>query len=191
MITQAEQDCLRKFQRVCAQLQECRFVRTLSSIDHSITIDQDPSKCRVPVYDKDDFRAFATHFRKLDSEGEPTYFFKILKIISRYSGPDVQSALSEIRKLVVEEQVRPMLGISFGINGAEEEFSPKRIRNAIFNGEIFHSADDVEVDRNTVAHFEPFAMASFLRYAMFMVNYSTHICGSQTLTELISVTPSG
>jgi hypothetical protein len=170
MPTELELSMLRQFCAVCDEICECRLIRTLNDQDHSITISRNPAENRLPHYDKDDFRSFATLFRKIDANDEPTNIYKIIKILQRYSKPEEHYTFKEIKALLHEEAEHPAIAIAIGPPGAEEPFSPRKIRNVIFNGRIFHTAPDVQDSLSRILDFEPFAAVEFLRYASIVVN---------------------
>jgi hypothetical protein len=171
--TEYEDRTLRHFCMICDELQACRFTRRMFEGPHTFHASIDPDQCSVPHYDRDDFRSFATLFRKLDADGEPTNIFKVMNILKRYVPREDHARFNDVKKLLITEAERPMTVMAIGPAGAEETFTPKRIRNVIFNGQIFHTDPTMQEGVAKLMDFEPFAIVSFICYAVPLVSAAT------------------
>src|SRR5688572_22730188 len=90
---------LRKFRRICEEISACGFIRDLPKQEHKLTVEHLPdgtSRTTYPQYDKDDFLAFLTHFRKLVAQGEATNVRRVLNIIGKYADEIERTALKGI-----------------------------------------------------------------------------------------------
>jgi hypothetical protein len=173
-----ELGALRKFRKICDEVTSCRFVKNLQIQDHSFTSENLPDgsvRNRYPNYDKDDFLAFLTHYRKLVADKEPTNIFKVLKIIARYATDEERASLKEIRRMLVAEAKHPPSQIAIGLPGNETAYTPEQIENVVFNAQVFHSNDDLQNDLQKLLDFEPFTKMVFLRYATIVVNQAWQI----------------
>jgi hypothetical protein len=164
---------LQKFRGVCESIKSCRFMRDLPKQQRTFTIENLPDgSCRstYPKYDTDDFLAFLTHFRKLVADKEPTNIFKILKLVARYATQDEQGVLKKIRKQLEAEADSPPLQLAIGPPGQETRYSPKQIEKVIFNGQVFHTDDELQADLRRILDYEPLVKMAFLRYATIVVD---------------------
>src|SRR5437870_4770733 len=78
---------LRKFAQVCEDTSTCRFIRDLPKQKQTFVMDKQPDGTYLstyPTYDKDDFLAFLTHFRKLVAKSESTNIFGVMNLMGRY-----------------------------------------------------------------------------------------------------------
>jgi hypothetical protein len=186
VLTEQDKLALRQFYELCDEIQDCRFIRGVNEQDHTITIDRDPTKIRLPYYDKDDFRSFATLFRKLLAKGEPTQIFRIMKILKQFAPSDQKQSFVRIKALLKHEAEHPPFLISIGTDDNEEPYTPRRICDILFNGSIFHSDPALQDDLAKVLDYQPFAMAAFLRYACIVVNTATAYTGNIRHYKLIA-----
>ena len=174
----AELTTIKRFQSVCEAIMACRFVREFDKQEHTFTVRKLPDgtfENIYPVYDEDDFLAFLTHYRKLVANKESTNVFKILKVISRYASSDERQQLKEIRKLLVAEAKHPPMQMAIGPPGQETTFTPEAIQNLIFNGKVFHAAEELQGDLRQILEFDPLTTMTFLRYATTVVNNCWHL----------------
>jgi len=168
---------LRKFCKVVDEIHDCRFIRRVKVQDHSITIDRDPSLNQIPHYDRDEFRSFATLFRKLIANREPTQLFKVMKIMKRFAPADKKDSFKEIKAELHREAEHPSLALAIGLPGAEVPYTPKKICDIFFNGMIFHTDPKLQDDLAKILDFEPIVMAAFLRYSTIVINVATQYTG--------------
>ena len=171
---------LRKFSQVCEDIESCRFIRDLPKQDHTFTVENLPdggSRCTYPQYDKDDFFAFLTHFRKLVANNERTNIFVVLKLIGRYATDEERASLKEIRRMLVAEAKTPPLQMAIGTPGNEVTYTPHQIENIIFNGQVFHSDDELQDDLKKLLDSDPLATMMFLRYATILASQASQISG--------------
>jgi len=157
-----------KFWQVCEDISTCRFIRDLPKQKQKFTIERQPDgTCRstYPNYDKDDFLAYLTHFRKLVAEGETTNIFRILKLIAKYATDSERITLKGIRKNLVAEATAPAIQIAIGTPGNETSYTPKQIENILFNAQVFHTDDSLQGDLRKILDFAPLTKMAFLAYA--------------------------
>ncbi len=173
MLTDETRDALRQFCKVIDEIHACRFIKQAKTQDHTITISRIPSVNRVPQYDRDDFRSFATLFRKLVANREPTQLFRIMNIIKPFCPVEHQGSFKEIKAELNREAEQPPIGIAIGRMGEEINYTPKFICDVFFNGMIFHSDPHLQDDVARILDFEPFVMVAFLRYTSIVVNVAT------------------
>lgn len=176
--SQDEVTALRRFGEICEEIMSCRFVRDLPKQPHTFTIENLPdgtSRSRYPEYDKDDFLAFLTHFRKLVASKERTNIFSVVKIIGKYASDEERAALKRIRRLLVSEATNPPLQMAIGTPGNETSYTPHQVENIIFNAQVFHSDTDLQDDLRALIDFEPFTKLVFLRYASILVRQAWQI----------------
>jgi hypothetical protein len=169
---------LRKFSRICDDITTCRFVRDLPKQEHTFTVENLPdgsSRATYPEYDRDDFLAFLTHFRKLVAQKESTNIFVVLKLIGRYATDEERLVLKKVRKTLDAEATNPPLQMAIGPPGEEVAYTPKQIENVIFNGQVFHSADELQDDLRKLLDFDPFTKMMFLRYATILVKHAGRV----------------
>ena len=173
MANDQEVTALRQFCKVVDDLYDCRFIQRAKVQDHTITIDRDPSKNRLPNYDPDEFRSFATLFRKLVADREPTQLFRVMKILKRYAPDDQKHTFRNIKAELNHLAEHPPIGIAIGTDGAEVPYSPKRICDVLFNGLIFHTDRELQDDVARILGYQPIVMAAFLQYSCAVVNVAT------------------
>lgn len=169
---------LRRFREICEEITSCRFIRDLPKQQHSFAIETLPdgtSRSRYPQYDKDDFLAFLTHFRKLVATKESTNIFFILKIIGKYATDEERAALKGIKRMLVSEAKNPPLQMAIGTPGNETSYTPHQIENIIFNAQVFHSDEELQDDLRKLLDFDPFTKLVFLRYATILVSQAWQI----------------
>jgi len=140
---------------------------------HSFHFSKVPGESSVPHYDKDDFRSFATLFRKIDSDGERTNIFKVMKILKRYASENERGSFDRIKAQLRHEAEHPTVAVVVGTTEAKESLSPRKIRNIIFNGQIFHSDPALQDSLSQILKFEPFVMVAFVCYAIVLVDVAT------------------
>lgn len=173
MLTEQEDSDLRQFCKIVDDINDCRFYRQLKEQDLTIHIDfVDQSKSRFPQFDSDDFRSFATLFRKLIADGETTTLNRALKIAKRFAPAGAKGFDKRIKDQLRQEAENPPLALAIGPPGAEVSYAPKRICDVFFNGMIFHSDHDKQDDLAKILDFEPHTMTAFLRYACLVVKVS-------------------
>jgi hypothetical protein len=172
VITEAEESTLRQFCKVVDEIHECRFMKRAQTQNHNITVDRDPSKNHIPHYDMDEFRSFATLFRKLVSNGEPAHLFRVMNIIKRYAPADVQHTFKDIKRELNREADHPFIQIAIGKPDEEVPYTPRKICDVLFNGVVFHNDLTLRDDVERVLEYQPMIMASFLRYACCVINIS-------------------
>jgi hypothetical protein len=176
--SQDEAAVLRRFREICEEITSCRFVCDLPKQQHTFTIESLPdgtSRSRYPQYDKDDFLAFLTHFRKLVANKESTNIFVVLKIIGKYATDEERVALKGIRRILVSEANNPPLQMAIGTPGNETAYTPHQIENIIFNAQVFHSDQELQGDLRKLLDFDPFTKMVFLRYATILVSQAWQI----------------
>lgn len=173
MASELESTILRQFCKVVDDLHDCRFIKRAKVQDHTITIDRDPTKNRLPYYDRDEFRSFATLFRKLLANREPTQIYKVMKIIKRYTPQKHHESFKRVKKDLNQLAINPPIAVAIGTTGNETPYTPQRICDALFNGLIFHTDPKLQDDVARILDYEPFVMAAFLQYATAVVNVST------------------
>jgi hypothetical protein len=173
MLSDQEESALRQFCTLVDEIHECRFIQRAREQDHTITIDIDPSKNQLPQYDRDEFRAFATLFRKLVANKEPTQLFKVMKILKRVAPADQKDSFKGIKALLNREAELPHIQIAIGPPDSEVPFTPKKICDVYFNGMVFHSDPELQNDLLKLLDFEPLVMPMFLRYVSIVVNVAT------------------
>ncbi len=176
--SQDEAAVLCRFGEICEEIHTCRFVCELPKHDHSITVVNQPdgtSRTQYPQYDKDDFLAFLTHFRKLVANREKTNIFAVLKIIGKHADDIERASLREIKRMLVSEAENPPMQIAIGTLGNETTYTPLQVQNIIFNGQVFHSDSELQGDLSKLLDFEPFTKAVFLRYATIVINNASRI----------------
>ena len=164
---------LRRFCVVCEDIKSCRFIRTIPTQKHTIKLENLPEGgCRLiaPDYDRDDFLAFLTHYRKLVAMNEKTNLLAVLKLVARYVPVEERSELKRIRKRLVSEAEKPPLQMAIGLPGSETTYTPAKIQDILFNGQVFHSDEALQGDLQNLLDFDPFTKASFLRYATTLIN---------------------
>lgn len=174
MLSDREESSLRQFCNIVDEIHHCRFIQRAKDQDHSITVDRDPSKNYMPRYDRDEFRSFATLFRKLVANREPTQLFKVMKILKRAAPAEQKHTFKGIRDLLNREADHPLVEIAIGKPGEEVTFTPRRICDTLFNGMVFHSDPKLQDDVARLLDFEPMVMAMFLRYVSIVVNVATN-----------------
>jgi len=175
-----ELSVLRKFAKVTDDITACRFIRDLPKYKHRFSIEAQPDgSCRTeyPNYDSDDFIAFLTHYRKLVANGESTNIFAVMNIIKKYASDDERAALKEIKKILVAEGTKPALQLAIGTPGNETNYPPKEIENVLFNGQVFHTADELQNDLRKILDFEPLTKMSFIAYAVHVASQAKQIAG--------------
>ena len=174
MLTDHEEQALRQFCQVVNDIHDCRFIKRAKVQNHNFTYNRDdPSKNHVPQYDRDEFRAFATLFRKLIANREPTQLFKVMKVLKRFAPADKRDSFKNIKAGLNQEADNPPIAIAIGKPGEEVSFTPRKICDIFFNGMVFHSDPDLQDDLAKILDFEPFVMAGFLRYATMVLNVAT------------------
>ncbi len=173
MQKQTNVQILRAFHKVVGELHACRFVRQLREQDHTIRVTRDSTEGRYPEYDRDDFRSFATLFRKLVAKREPTQLFRVMNILVQYAPEDVRPTFKRVKSALKEAAEDPPLKIAIGAPGSEVPYTPQKICDILFNGVIFHSDHELQEDAGKLLDYEPFVMASFLMYACDVLNVST------------------
>jgi hypothetical protein len=174
VLTELEDSTLRQFCKIVDDIHDCRFIVRAKEQNHNITIDIDPSKNHIPHYDRDEFRSFATLFRKLIGNKERTQLFKVMKVIKRFAPADKQHTFKQITGQLHKEAEQPFLQLAIGKPGEEIPYTPKRICDILFNGMVFHTDPRLQDDVTRLLEYEPMILASFLRYASCVVNVATH-----------------
>lgn len=173
MLTEQEEKTLRQFCKIVDEIHDCRFIQRAKEQDHTITVDRDATKNHIPQYDRDEFRSFATLFRKLVANREPTQLFKVMKVLKRVAPADQKESFNGIKALLNDEADNPIIKIAIGPPGEEVPFTPRKICDTYFNGMIFHSDPGLQNDLTKLLEFEPMVIAMFLRYASIVVNVAT------------------
>jgi hypothetical protein len=173
VLTDQEESTLRQFCKIVDEIHDCRFIQRAKEQDHTITVDRDPSKNCIPQYDRDEFRSFATLFRKLVANREPTQLFKVMKLLKRVAPADQKDSFKGIKVLLNREADNPPIGIAIGPPGEEVPFTPRKICDTFFNGMIFHSDPKLQDDVARLLDFEPMVISMFLRYVSIVVNVAT------------------
>lgn len=169
---------LRKFRQICEDISTCRFVRDLPKHGSTFKIaKQSDGTCvsTYPNYDKDDFLAYLTHFRKLVAQGESTNIYRVMNIISKYASDEERGAFKNIRRELNEEANKPALELAIGTPGNETVYTPKHIEDVLFNGQVFHTDDSLQDDLRKILDFDPITKLAFLRYAACLTNVAFHI----------------
>lgn len=183
MLTTDEESILRQFCKIVDDIHDCRFICRAKTQDHTITVDIDPTKNHIPQYDRDDFRSFATLFRKLIAEREPTKLFRVMNIIKKCAPSDKHQTFDEIKRGLRREADNPFVQLSIGTDGAEVPYTPKKICDVLFNGMVFHTDPTLQDDVARLLDYEPIILASFLRYASCVINvasqYASSSCGAR------------
>jgi hypothetical protein len=174
MPTPQQEATLRQFCQLMDDIQSCRFICRAKTQNHNITVDIDPTKNHIPHYDRDEFRSFATLFRKLIGNKEPTQLFKVMKIIKPHAPADKQDSFKEITRELHREAEHPFIQIAIGVPGAEVPYTPRKICDVLFNGLVFHSDPLLQDDVARLLDYEPMVIVSFLRYACCVINIATH-----------------
>lgn len=163
-----ELSVLRKFRQVCEDIAACRFNRDLAKHDNKFTITKMPDgseRSTYPDYDKDDFLAYLTHFRKLVAQRESTNIFRVLNIIGKSANDEDRKGIRELRQQLDTEANNPPLQLAIGTPGNEVTYTPKQIEDILFNGQVFHTDDDRQDDLRKILDFDPLTKMAFLRYA--------------------------
>lgn len=176
--TADEQSSFLRFLKICTDIRQCRFVNDLRKQKNTIDFQKLPDgrwKTEYPDYDRDDFRAFLTHYRKLVATGEDTNIFRVLKILGRREDDSERIVLKEIRKRLSSEGRVSPIKIAIGVPGEERRFSPEDIQNVLFNGDVFHSAAELQEDLKRINDFDIFTKMVFLRYATIVINQACQI----------------
>lgn len=173
VLSEQEDAMLRQFCKLVDDIHDCRFICRAKVQDNTITVDRDPSKNHIPQYDRDEFRSFATLFRKLVANREPTQLFKVMKILKRFAPDDKKDSFKSIKAELNREAEHPPLAIAIGQPGEEVSFTPKKICDIFFNGMVFHTDPNLQDDLAKILDFEPIVMTAFLRYSSLVVNVAT------------------
>jgi hypothetical protein len=176
--SQDEIAVLRRFREICEEITTCRFIRDLPKQKHTFSIENLPdgtSRSTYPQYDKDDFLAFLTHFRKLVANKERTNIFVVLRIIGKHASEEERVALKDIKSLLVSEAKTPPLQLAIGTPGSETAYTPHQIENIIFNAQVFHTDAELQGDLRKLLDFDPFTKMAFLRYATILVKQAWQI----------------
>lgn len=173
MPTNQEESTLRQFCKLMVDIHDCRFIARAKVQDHNIRVYKDTSKNYVPYYDRDEFRSFATLFRKLVANREPTQLFRVMNILQRCAPQDDRDSFRKIKRELRHEAEHPPIAIAIGAPGSEVPFTPKRICDVLFNGMVFHSDPTLQDDLARLLDYQPMVFAVFLRYACCVVNAAT------------------
>jgi hypothetical protein len=176
--TECEASTLRTFRAICDEIVSCRFVRDLPRQKHIFSVRHlpDGTSCsQYPEYDKDDFLAFLTHYRKLVATKEATNIFSVLNIIGRYANETDRTRIKTVRKNLTSASKTPPLQIAIGAPGNETPYPPHKIGNIIFNGQVFHSDKQLQDDLRKMLEFDPIAKMVFLTYATLLVSQACQI----------------
>jgi putative DNA methylase len=176
-----EKECLKAFCKLCSEVTECRFWRTIPQMDHTIHASVKPDgtwEVEHPHYDNDDFRSFLAYLRKLLAQKEPSHFFRVLSILGRHADPGEQAVFKQIRK-VLQAEGKSFGGIKLqiGTADAEEVFSPEKVADVLFNADVFHSAPDLQEPLEKLKQYEDIVRVAFLRYATIIVNQASQLAG--------------
>ncbi len=166
------------FRKVCEEIRCCRFVQTNSNQDHSLKTKKLPdgsTRSEYPAYDKDHFLAFLTHFRKLVANRDRTNIFNIMKLLGKHATKEERAYLKSCRKMLAAEAKNPPIKMSIGPPNEETPYTPDKIQDILFNGQVFHSDEKLQTDLRQLLDFEPFVQRAFLRYAMIVVNLSCQL----------------
>jgi hypothetical protein len=93
--TVSELDQLREFVRVVDAMSRRRFIETFRRHDQSVSSD---GVLTGPDYDREDFDAFLTDFRKVAmSDGERIYLTKVMKTVGKFASDSLRKELKELR----------------------------------------------------------------------------------------------
>jgi hypothetical protein len=133
-----ERGQLRQFVHVVASMDRRRFIKQLREQDQTVSFGQE---LKGPQYDREDFDAFLTDFRKVAmSDSEPIYLTKVMGTIGKFASDSLRSNLKQLRALILPVLEGRRTGMSIGYNreGEEVTLTPEQILNTLVNGEIFH-----------------------------------------------------
>ena len=137
-LTIGERNQLRQFVRVVESMSRRRFIETFRSQDHTLHCLQEVAG---PQYDREDFEAFLTDFRKVAmSKSEPVYLTKVLGTVGKYATEKLRENLGQFRSCLVPllEGGRTLMTYSFQREGKTISMSLRQVLSALVNGEIFH-----------------------------------------------------
>jgi hypothetical protein len=129
---------LREFVRVVDSMGRRRFIVRFREQDHSISC---AGELVGPEYDKKDFDAFLTDFRKVAmSKSESVYLTKVLRTVGKYASEPMRSALKlcHVNIVPLVEGTRTRIICSFERDGKTSNLTPQKILSTLVNGEIFH-----------------------------------------------------
>src|SRR5258708_6962913 len=97
--TDQERKQLSEFVRVVASMSHRRFIEEMSHQDHTV---QFGSELHGPNYDREDFEAFMTDFRKVAmSDNEPIYLTKVLVTVGKLASDTLRANLKLMRSQIV------------------------------------------------------------------------------------------
>lgn len=133
-----EREQLRQFVRVVDAMNRRRFIERYRTQDHTILC---VGGIKAPDYDREDFDAFLTDFRKVAlSDGEPIYLTKVLRTVGKYASDQLREDLKLMRAeiILLLEGKGPAMNIGYENGGQETSLSPERVLNALVNGDVFH-----------------------------------------------------
>jgi hypothetical protein len=94
-----------------------------------------------PNYDREDFEAFLTDFRKVAmSDNESVYLTKVLRTVGKYASDDLRSGLKLIHTDLVPlvEGKKTLMKFTYPRGDERISLSLEQVLSAIVNGEIFH-----------------------------------------------------
>lgn len=171
-----EQNILRLFYRVCAQLSCSRFGRKFS-VATSRSYRLQPNtvySTRIRNFDHEDFRSFLLLFRQLVSESEPVYIMKVLKILGRYGDRRDQTNLKKIRA-ELQNVNHTVAGVSYASGEPLEIITPKNVRDTLFNGFFFHCDLERQEDFEKMLQNEPFTTRMLLHNVIFIYKQALRI----------------
>ena len=186
MLSDQEKIDLGQFCKIVDDIFACRFYRELKDKNLSLHFDfETPSNTRLPKFDRDDFRSFATLFRKLIAGGETTTLARTMNVLSRFAPDDKKGRHREVMKELRREANRPPIVLSIGPLGSETTYTPQKICDVFFNGMIFHSDPSKQDDLGRILDFEPITMVSFLRYACLVIKVSRRCVNTIRTRDLL------
>lgn len=136
--TSEEREQLRQFVRVIDSMSRRRFMERFREQKHTISF---VGEVTGPNYDKEDFEAFLTDFRKVAmSDSEPIYLTKVLQTVGKYATEDLRSNLKLFRTHLIPllEGKKTLMTYTYPRGEEAITLSLEQILSTLVNGEIFH-----------------------------------------------------
>ena len=115
-----------------------RFIKDLQEQDQTISFNE---QLGGPDYDREDFDAFLTDFRKVAmSDNEPIYLTKVLVTVGKFASDDLRKGLTVLRGelLPLLENKVAQMTFTYKKDGNNIVLTPEEILDSLVNGDVFH-----------------------------------------------------
>jgi hypothetical protein len=137
-LSPSEREQLRQFVRVVDSMSRRRFMERFRQQDHTLRF---IGEVAGPEYDREDFEAFLTDFRKVAmSTSEPIYLTKVLKTVGKYATDELREQLKGFYEDLVPrlEGRKALMTYNYPRGDKTISLTLEQVLSTLVNGEIFH-----------------------------------------------------